>query len=123
MSTHLVNGVVAVILWTAPLAHAVPPDEVITGPEPANLCIPLDDVTMLACGDGKCDAKDTVRDACPADCKQPEIRPYNSLSLCTKVQAVHAPRSIDEVQQTRTSSGSNRTAVVSARHPSSTDDA
>ena len=75
------------------------PDEVITGNEPENLCIPLDDDTMLACGDGKCDAADTVPEACPADCKKPDIRPYNSLTLCTKVQTIHAPKSIDEVQK------------------------
>lgn len=90
---------IVLALLLSATASAAPPDEVITGPEPKNLCLPIDDDTMLACGDGKCDARDTVPAACPADCKKPSLRPYNSLSLCTKVQTVHAPSTIAEVQR------------------------
>ena len=110
------------LLSTVARADKPTPDEVITGTEPANLCIPLDDDTMLACGDGKCDERDTVPAACPADCpdKGPaatEIKPYNFLTLCQKVQTVHTPGTIDEVKRIVTDAAkANRSLrVVSAR--------
>lgn len=94
-------GVVALALPLA--ANAQTKDEVITGSEPENICIPIDDATMRACGDGVCDPQeDTVKAACPADCKlDPQripLKPYNSLTLCTKGK-VHWPSTIADVQK------------------------
>jgi FAD/FMN-containing dehydrogenase len=115
---HLPAAAVAAALTAPTAGRAQTRDEIVPGgPAPKNICIPLDDDTALACGDGTCDARDTVPEACPADCKPSQIRSYNSLTSCGRAGTVHAPRSIAAVQNivTAAARAGRSLRVVSAR--------